>query len=229
MDPRDLRVGDADRDAVVTTLRAAADEGRLTSDELIERAETVRGARTFGDLDRIVADLPVAPPSSRAVAPPPAHPPKLRLEGGMSSDKRSGVWTVPEFIDIHGGMGSVKLDFLQATCDHQIVQVYISGGAGSILLVVPEGWAANIDNVGKSWGSVTSKVPTIATPGSPLLMLSGTMGMGSLKIRGANWWDRRRLRKLNALDTGRQPPALESTAPGWTEQNQELPNSDTLR
>jgi Domain of unknown function (DUF1707) len=62
-----LRASDADRDAVAERLRHAAVEGRLEPDELEERLHRALRARTYGDLDRLLADLP----SGRVVAPRP--------------------------------------------------------------------------------------------------------------------------------------------------------------
>jgi Flp pilus assembly protein TadB len=49
---------DADRDAVTDRLRDAAGEGRLQSEELEERVDAALRARTYGELRRLVADLP---------------------------------------------------------------------------------------------------------------------------------------------------------------------------
>jgi uncharacterized protein DUF1707 len=56
-----LRASDADRDAVTERLREAAAEGRLESDELEERVGSALRARTYGELARLVADLPGPP------------------------------------------------------------------------------------------------------------------------------------------------------------------------
>jgi hypothetical protein len=53
-----IRASDADRDAVAERLRQAAVEGRLEPDELEERLHTALRARTYGDLDPLVSDLP---------------------------------------------------------------------------------------------------------------------------------------------------------------------------
>jgi hypothetical protein len=53
-----LRASDADRDAVVDRLRAAAGEGRLEADELEQRVDGALRARTYGDLADLIADLP---------------------------------------------------------------------------------------------------------------------------------------------------------------------------
>jgi hypothetical protein len=62
-----LLASDADRDRVAERLRAAAGEGRLTSEELEERLERSFSARTDAELEPLVADLP----SPRRRAPVP--------------------------------------------------------------------------------------------------------------------------------------------------------------
>jgi Domain of unknown function (DUF1707) len=56
-----LRAADADRDAVADRLRRATLEGRLEPDELEERLDAAFRARTYGELDALVRDLPGTP------------------------------------------------------------------------------------------------------------------------------------------------------------------------
>lgn len=56
-----LRASDADREAVAERLRTAAVEGRLDPDELEERLHTALRARTYGELSRLLTDLPAKP------------------------------------------------------------------------------------------------------------------------------------------------------------------------
>ena len=69
-----LRASDADREQVAERLRHAAGEGRIVAEELEERLEAVFSARTYGELDAVVADLPGTPvrrrERSRALALP---------------------------------------------------------------------------------------------------------------------------------------------------------------
>lgn len=53
-----LRVSDADRDQVASVLREHHAQGRLTLEEFQERLERAYAAKTYADLDAIVADLP---------------------------------------------------------------------------------------------------------------------------------------------------------------------------
>ena len=58
--PHAQRVGDAERDAAAADLGEHFSAGRLTLDELHERLDAVFSAKTFGQLSRIMADLPIA-------------------------------------------------------------------------------------------------------------------------------------------------------------------------
>ncbi|AXO32333.1 DUF1707 domain-containing protein [Micromonospora chalcea] len=53
-----VRVSDRDREAAVVRLGAAAGEGRLTLVEFEDRSEQAYVAKTYGELDALVADLP---------------------------------------------------------------------------------------------------------------------------------------------------------------------------
>src|SRR3954471_15877781 len=53
-----VRAGDADRERTATLLRDHCADGRLTAEELEERLETAYAAKTLGELDALLADLP---------------------------------------------------------------------------------------------------------------------------------------------------------------------------
>ena len=63
-----LRASAADREQIAERLRHATGEGRLRAEELEERLEAVFSARTYGELDAVVADLPGAPAVRRRQA-----------------------------------------------------------------------------------------------------------------------------------------------------------------
>jgi hypothetical protein len=66
-----IRVSDADRDRVTGQLRDHFAAGRITPGELDERLSAALNAKTFGDLRRIMADLPGPVPASLGTAPHP--------------------------------------------------------------------------------------------------------------------------------------------------------------
>lgn len=73
-----ILASDADRERVAERLRQAATEGRILAHELEERVARALRARTYGELDVLVADLPRSPaparPRSRALSLAGSHP-----------------------------------------------------------------------------------------------------------------------------------------------------------
>jgi hypothetical protein len=64
----DMLAANADRERTIDVLKTGFAEGRLTQDEYSDRMTRGLGARTYGDLHKLVGDLP-----DSAVAPQPAH------------------------------------------------------------------------------------------------------------------------------------------------------------
>lgn len=64
--PGHIRAADADRDHVAGLLSTAYTEGRLTKDEYDARLDAALSARTYGELDQLVSDLPVPVPKATA-------------------------------------------------------------------------------------------------------------------------------------------------------------------
>lgn len=60
-----MRVSQADRDRVVDALRGHAGDGRLEVEELEQRVEAALAARTKGELDKPLRDLPSPPRRTR--------------------------------------------------------------------------------------------------------------------------------------------------------------------
>jgi|SRR5580704_15014431 hypothetical protein len=77
-----LRVGDSEREAVAAELREHYAQGRLTIEDFERRLDAALTARTRGDLDKLITDLPHAAPAG---APLPAPPGSWRHH-----DRRSG-------------------------------------------------------------------------------------------------------------------------------------------
>jgi hypothetical protein len=66
-----LRAAHADRELVITALKAAFVQGRLTKDELEARAGQVFAAKTYADLAALTVDIPDIPavPGGRPAVP----------------------------------------------------------------------------------------------------------------------------------------------------------------
>lgn len=123
-----IRASDADREAVVATLRDAYTAGRLTLDEFDERMAAAYAGKTWGDLREVTVDLPVKPalgddlpdrepsPAAALLSRPPPRPP--RPEPELSQEPREpaepprrspvailipvAVWTL---LVLHGSVG----------------------------------------------------------------------------------------------------------------------------
>ena len=70
----DLRASHADRERVISTLKAAYVEGRLTEDELDARVGQVYASRTYAELAKVTAevtaDIPVDPARAQSTRDP---------------------------------------------------------------------------------------------------------------------------------------------------------------
>ena len=84
MDDR-IRVSDADRERIAARLREHFAEGRLSQEELDERLSAALGAKTTGDLRRVMTDLPGPAP-----VPVPAGP--LGPAGGLAFRRGPRLW-----------------------------------------------------------------------------------------------------------------------------------------
>ncbi|WP_194821780.1 DUF1707 domain-containing protein [Micromonospora sp. S-DT3-3-22] len=78
MEGRDrMRAADADREATAERLRVALEEGRLDLHEYDERLQQTYGAKTYAELDAVLADLPGPASAERSALTPlgPQAPP----------------------------------------------------------------------------------------------------------------------------------------------------------
>ena len=207
----ELRIGDAERDEVVTLLQHAVGDGRLTMPEGEERIGAALAARTFGDLDPLVADLrPLLPSLAEDVSSLPAFnrpidqvrvpgeskPPgwspedPLVFSAGFDDVRRVGEWSLPPYIRVSTGLGDVTLVCLEARADTRLVKIHVEGGAGDVRLILPEGWAVRADRLSRGIGGATVKVPDRPAAGAPLIEVSGQLTIGGFVARRANFIDR---------------------------------------
>ena len=168
------RVNDTDRERTVARLQEAVADGRLDISELEERLDAVYSAKTHADLQVLTADLPV-------VKTPDI--PDLTLKTKAGSIRKNGYWRVPSRINAECSSGSIKLDFTEAECFHREVMIHASARSGSVVLVIPHGWAVDLDDTSSASGSVVNKIRERPRPGAPLLRVSGTVTSGVIKAR----------------------------------------------
>lgn len=186
-----MRAGDADREAAAAILRNALGEGRLELTEVDERLARVYAARTHAELEPLVADVPGTLPWQRqaALARPADDEKPLVITAGWSTEKRTGAWRVPARIVAEAAMSDVKLDFREVSTPPTRIDLEIKGGLGSVVLVLPEGWSVDTDELRSAWGTVKNRHRTHATPGHPTIRVTGSTGMGTFKTRGAYFYE----------------------------------------
>ncbi|MEU9863685.1 DUF1707 domain-containing protein [Streptomyces sp. NPDC047971] len=183
-----LRASHDDREAVVERLRDAAAEGRIDFAELDSRVEQALTAKTQAELATLTADLPS--PASAASLPP------LLLKGGLNGASRGpGRWDVPTHVIAHGGVGGVKVDFTRVECRHQEVTVEAYGETSGVTVVIPDSWAADTGGMDPGVGGLKNETTSDRLPGTPLIRLTGSGGMGGVVIRHPNRRERRKLEK----------------------------------
>ncbi|MFJ4624327.1 DUF1707 domain-containing protein [Streptomyces sp. NPDC088812] len=194
-DPRasvaELRASDADRDRIADILREALAEGRLTADEHAERVEGVLAARTVGELDGFIRDLPAAhhrhaPPYTPAPhrPPPGALPadPDDNLVAVFSSSVRRGRWRVGRRIHAYAVFGSVEIDLSEALFEYRHVVVKAFSVFGNVEVRVPE----NVSLFGTGGGVLgTFEVDTLdsADPDAPVVHVEGWAVLGHIEGR----------------------------------------------
>ncbi|WP_431896006.1 DUF1707 SHOCT-like domain-containing protein [Nonomuraea sp. bgisy101] len=182
-DRAQLRAGDSDRDRVAQILRLAVGDGRISTDELDERLDRTYAARTCGELDAVVADLPDLGDQGGHLEIPAA----LRLSTGWArSAKQVGHWVVPPRIELECGWGTVRVNFMRATCPHREVSVDVRCDSlfADIWIVVPRGWLVRAEEVttGRS-GHVHNKPPTPLAQDGVVLRMTGHVESGDVWIR----------------------------------------------
>jgi hypothetical protein len=189
-DKRNLRVSHEDRDQVAEQLRVAAGDGRLTADELDERLETALTARTYGELEVLLVDLPAAPGARLASAVAAKDLVALSITHGTI--KRDGPWMVPRRLTVEARHGNVLIDFSAAVISQPTLDLEISIGHGNIVLTVPPGVVVDTDGISIGHGNIAQRVRHDSDiPVKLLVNASGSVRHGNLVVRRARTGPRR--------------------------------------
>ncbi|MGW8061715.1 DUF1707 SHOCT-like domain-containing protein [Streptomyces ziwulingensis] len=187
----ELRASDADRDRIADMLREALAEGRLDADEHAERVEGVLAAKTVGELDVFVRDLPAAHAGHPATAPAAPHRPTAgavpadpdeNVVAVFSSAVRKGRWRASRRIHAYAVFGSVEIDLSEAVFEHQQVVIKAFAVFGSVEVRVPE----NVSLRGAGGGVLGSfEVDTLdaADAEAPVVYVDGWAVLGSVEAR----------------------------------------------
>jgi hypothetical protein len=101
MDRDGMRAGDNERQAVADKLRSALDEGRLDLHEYDERVQQAYSAKTYGELDSLVTDLPGTIPAQQSRVQPYQAPAAPQPAAEVGEMRRPGS---PPFLASYGGV-----------------------------------------------------------------------------------------------------------------------------
>ncbi|UXA17422.1 DUF1707 domain-containing protein [Mycobacterium sp. SMC-4] len=171
-----MRASDADRAAVTRILELAVGQGMLSLDEYTERVDVVLAARTRGELDTVIADLPHV-----RREPAPAAPEVLN--SWMSGITRKGQWTVPARLQLVTRMCSTTLDFTAAVLQASLVRIDIDDYFSSTELILPDGATADLNGIAGVASSTSVKVATSPVSARLHVVVTGRVRFGSVTAR----------------------------------------------
>ena len=178
LDPRNIRVSDADREHVSSLLQKAVGQGLITLSEFTERTDLALAARTRGELNSVLVDLPGIVRTEIAVVDEP-----MVLKTRTGTVKQTGYWVVPSSITAECTMGNITVDFTQAECSHREVTLRATCGSGSIVIIVPRGWLVRMEAVTSGMGNVVNKATDPPEANLPILRVYGQVRMGTIKLK----------------------------------------------
>jgi hypothetical protein len=208
---RQLRVSDAEREHVGQLLQRAVGLGMLSLGEFTERMDTALAAKTRGELNAVLIDLPgvrlvgqpagiqpTGAPSTFVNNPPlflknrPVPPlaqrsttalPGNLIRTRMSNHNRRGPWQVEPALHINSWLSGVTLDFTEAIMSTQVVELLVDDYLSSLTLIVPAEATVDLNAVDLIASSVNNKVRTGPPPGRLHLVVHGNVRFGSITAK----------------------------------------------
>lgn len=198
-DDKAMRASDADREQVAEVLRAAAGDGRLTLAELQDRLEALYAARTYGELEPVVSDLPASTlPSAKgsahsqasSVTARPASPDRVggkpttwvakAVFGGIA---RRGQWVVPSELWVKAVFGGAELDLREARLETDDVVMHVTAVFGGVSIILPDDVIAVVEGTGMFGGFDDQAATRQPPPGSPVVRITGKAVFGGVSVQ----------------------------------------------
>ncbi|GAA2397555.1 DUF1707 domain-containing protein [Actinomadura vinacea] len=167
-------ISDEDRDTAVQRLQEAYAEGHISHEEMDEGLQQVLTAKTQGELAQGLASLPEENAGTTST---------IAAVGGRI--QRRGAWRVPRALKVESAFGRVHLDLSRAVIDHPVVDIELQLGTGKAKITVPRDAVVDVEELRTGWKDTLYKPRRPARPGGPRIRISGSMGLGRLKIRHA--------------------------------------------
>lgn len=171
-DHRPPQISEDDRDTAVQRLQEAYTEGYISHEELDEGLHQALTAKTHSELVQALASLPWENAGITSTI--------AAVSGRI---QRRGAWRVPRILKVESAFGRVHLDLSQAVIDFPVVDIEVQLGTGRAKVTVPRDAIVDIEDLRTGWKDPLYKTRRRSRPGGPRIRISGTMGVGRLKIR----------------------------------------------
>ncbi len=197
-----LRASDADRDRFADILREALAEGRLDASEHSERLDRVYAAKTMGELEPLVRDLPAGNTSAPAPAARPYAVGRTgenpNLVAVLSGAERKGRWRVGSRITAVAVMGGVEIDLTEATFTAPELVIHCTAVMGGISIRVPENVTLHGSGVIGVMGGADVRAFESPDPQAPSVRVTGVAFWGGVEAKAKRGktvvdWTKKRL------------------------------------
>ncbi len=205
-----LRVSDAERDATVRVLGDHAAVGRLTLDELEERAGQALTAKTRGDLAALTSDLPQQA-TAADVAIPQTRKPVRWMVAIMGGSHRRGRFRAVGSVNSVSIMGGDEIDLREAEIEGGELTLNMFALMGGATVYVPDSVELEVSGFSLMGGNTELGSQRSPRPGAPVIHVRSWNLMGGATIyrlppqaRGLGLKEARRLAK--AARRGELPP-----------------------
>jgi DUF1707 SHOCT-like domain len=208
----ELRVSDEDRDATLTALGEHAAAGRLTLDELEQRAGQALTAKTRGDLDVLTRDLPATTTGTTGDVQAAAsrRKPIRWIVAIMGGSQRRGRFRLGPAVNVVDIMGGDEIDLRDAEIEGGETTLNMFSLMGGAQVYLPHTVDVEIGGISIMGGNQERGVISRPRPGAPVIRIRSYNIMGGLTIwrlppeaRGLSLKESRRLAK--AAERGRLP------------------------
>jgi len=176
------RASDGERDAVVQRVQEAFAEGRLDDTEFDERMRAALTARTHGDLDVLLTDLPAASPAATVPAISGRGPGRFAI-ALKSSVRRAGRWRVPDRYTTVVYKGGGWLDLRAAELSGPVTTFLTVAYKSQVTILVPPGVRVEMTGFGVTQGLAGEEDPGYRLPvDAPAIHVRGIAYKGTIEI-----------------------------------------------
>ncbi|MFD9222873.1 DUF1707 domain-containing protein [Streptomyces sp. NPDC060064] len=192
----EMRASDSERERVAERLREAVAEGRLDMEEFEQRLDAAYRARTHGELEPLVSDLPVGGLPVVGTAPSPVATGSggwaQRVGGPATSNGafafwggfgRKGTWTVGRKFTTFTLMGGGELDLREARFEDRETVIRCFAIMGGVHIVVPPDLNVEVGGFGLMGGfGEQGQSEGLPDPAAPRVRITGFAIMGGVGV-----------------------------------------------